>query len=86
MKSKAAKWFIDNTAIIIEPDSNSVISQSKVVGVFNAYIAIELAEQDAELRLRKKAHKIIKEMMEGVFKGYMPQDIADEFSKKLSEE
>ena len=49
-------------------------------------IAIELAEQDAELRLRKKAHKIIKEMMEGVFQGNMPQNIADEFSQKLNEE
>lgn len=85
MKSERAKRFIDDTSIIIEPDSNRVISQSTVVGIFNAYIAIELAEQDAELRLRKKAHKIIKEMMEGVFQGNMPQNIADEFSQKLSE-
>ena len=48
--------------------------------------AVELAEQEAEERMRAKAHKIIKEMMEGVFQGNMPQNIADEFSQKLNEE
>ena len=49
-------------------------------------MAINIAEQDAEMRMREKAHKIIKEMMEGVFQGNMPQNIADEFSQKLNEE
>ena len=48
--------------------------------------AVELAEQEAEERMREKAHKIIKEMMEGVFQGNMPQNIADEFIQKLNEE
>lgn len=86
MKSERAKRFIDDMSINIEANGNRVISKSTVVGIWNAYIAIELAEQDAELRLRKKAHKIIKEMMEGVFQGNMPQNIADEFIQKLNEE
>lgn len=43
------------------------------------------AEQEAEERIRAKAHKIVKEMMEGVFQGNMPQNIADEFIQKLNE-
>ena len=34
--------------------------------------------------MRAKAHKIVKEMMGGIFQGDMPQKIADEFSQKLS--
>jgi DUF438 domain-containing protein len=48
--------------------------------------AAGLAERETEGRMREKAHKIIKEMMEGVFQGNMPQNIADEFSQKLNEE
>lgn len=48
--------------------------------------AAGLAEWETEERMREKAHKIIKEMMEGVFQGNMPQNIADEFSQKLNEE
>ena len=72
MKSERAKRFIDDTSIIIEADGNRVISQSTVVGIWNVYMAINIAEQDAEERMRTKAHKIIKEMMEGVFQGNMP--------------
>lgn len=52
----------------------------------NAERAVELAEQEAEERMRDKAHRIIKEMMTGVFQGDMPQKIADEFIQKLNEE
>lgn len=45
----------------------------------------EIAEKEAEERMREKAHKIVKEMMEGVFQGNMPQNIADEFIQKLNE-
>ena len=38
-----------------------------------------------EITRREKAHKIVKEMMEGVFQGNMPQNIADEFIQKLNE-
>lgn len=48
--------------------------------------AVELAEQEAEERMREKTHKIVKEMMDGVFNGDMPQKIADEFIQKLNEE
>lgn len=84
MKSERAKRFIDDLSITIEADGNRVISQSTVVGIWDVYMAINIAEQDVEMRMREKAHKIIKEMMEGIFQGDMPQKIADEFSQKLS--
>lgn len=46
----------------------------------------EIAELEAEERMRAKAHKIVKEMMGGIFQGDMPQNIADEFIQKLSNE
>ena len=79
MKSERAKKYIDNDAIVMR-------NGDRMVDASTAYMAIELAEQDAEMRMREKAHKIIKEMMEGVFQGYMPQNIADEFIQKLTEE
>lgn len=79
MKSERAKKYIDNDAIVMR-------NGDRMVDASTAYMAIELAEQDAEERMREKAHKIIKEMMEGVFQGNMPQNIADEFSQKLNEE
>lgn len=79
MKSEIAKKYIDNDAIVMR-------NGDRMVDASTAYMAIELAEQDAEMRMREKAHKIIKEMMEGVFQGNMPQNIADEFSQKLNEE
>lgn len=45
----------------------------------------EVAEQEAEERIYRKAHNIIKEMMDGIFRGDMPQKIADEFIRKLNE-
>ena len=59
-------------SVTIEADGNRVISQSTVVGIWDVYIAINIAEQEAEERMREKAHKIIKEMMEGVFKAICP--------------
>ena len=79
MKSERAKKYIDNDAIVMR-------NGDRMVDASTAYMAIELSEQDAEMRMREKAHKIIKEMMEGVFQGNMPQNIADEFSQKLNEE
>lgn len=35
--------------------------------------AVELAEQEAEERMRTRAHKIILEMMMGIFQGDMPE-------------
>ena len=79
MKSERAKKYIDNDAIVMR-------NGDRMVDASTAYMAIELAEQDVEMRMREKAQKIIKEMMEGVFQGNMPQNIADEFSQKLNEE
>lgn len=79
MKSERAKKYIDNDAIVMR-------NGDRMVDASTAYMAIELAEQDVEMRMREKAHKIIKEMMEGVFQGNMPQNIADEFIQKLNEE
>lgn len=79
MKSERAKKYIDNDAIVMR-------NGDRMVDASTAYMAIELAERETEERMREKAHKIIKEMMEGVFQGNMPQNIADEFSQKLNEE
>lgn len=51
----------------------------------SAQKAVEIAEREAEERMRAKAHKIVKEMMGGIFQGDMPQKIADEFIQKLNE-
>ena len=79
MKSERAKKYIDNDAIVMR-------NGDRMVDASTSYMAIELAEQDAEMRMRAKAHKIVKEMMGGIFQGDMPQNIADEFSQKLNEE
>lgn len=79
MKSERAKKYIDNDAIVMR-------NGDRMVDTSTAYMAIELAEQDAEMRMREKAHKIIKEMMEGIFQGNMPQKIADEFIQKLTDD
>lgn len=78
MKSERAKKYIDNDAIVMR-------NGDRMVDASTAYMAIELAEQDAEMRMREKAHKIILDMMTGIFHGDMPRKIADEFIQKLAE-
>lgn len=85
MKSKRAKQYllnIETKTTLMYPN----FREGCDLKMAEAKRAVELAEQDAEERMRDKAHKIIKEMMEGVFQGNMPQNIADEFSQKLNEE
>ena len=85
MKSERAKQYllnIETEATVMYPN----FREGCDLKMAEAKRAVELAEQDAEMRMREKAHKIIKEMMEGVFQGNMPQNIADEFSQKLNEE
>lgn len=85
MKSEKAKQYllnIETEATLMYPN----FREGCDLKMAEAKRAVELAEQDAEMRMRTKAHKIIKEMMEGVFQGNMPQNIADEFSQKLNEE
>lgn len=79
MKSERAKKYIDNDAIVMR-------NGDRMVDASTAYMAIELAEQDAEQRIREKAHKIVKEMIGGIFQGDMPQKIADEFIQKLNDD
>ena len=83
MKSEKAKEFIDGCMVHLTVEmSDHAKWQFREVMTHSA----ELAEWETEERMREKAHKIIKEMMEGVFQGNMPQNIADEFSQKLNEE
>lgn len=78
MKSEIAEKYIDNDTITMR-------NGDRMVDASTAYIAIELAEQEAEDRIRTKAHKVIREMMGGIFQGDMPQRIADEFIRKLND-
>ena len=91
MKSERAKRFIDDTSIIIEADGNRVISKSTVVDIWNVYMAINIAEQEAETRMRIKAFKAYclgcayyenGECTEGADRC----DIRDEFIKAMNEE
>lgn len=87
MKSKEAKEFIDKT---VDVYGNYMSDNEK--GGFHLVLerivdmAVQEAEQEAEQRMRAKAHKIVKEMMGGIFQGDMPQKIADEFIQKLNDE
>lgn len=56
------------------------------VPLMEAGRAVELAEQETEERVQEKAHKIILDMMTGIFHGDMPRKIADEFIQKLTSE
>lgn len=79
MKSEKAKSFIDNDAIQMN-------NGDRMIDASTAYTAVELAEQEAEERMQTKAHKIILDMMTGIFHGNMPQKIADEFIQKLTDD
>lgn len=83
MKSKEAKEFIDGCM-----DHLTVEMTDHAKWQLRAAMtrAAELAEQDTEQLMRAKAHKIVKEMMGGIFQGDMPQKIADEFIQKLNDE
>lgn len=85
MKSRKAIYFLDRKSpVIVHPVSKSVTYYS--LSRYDAERAVELAEQEAEERMREKAHKIVKEMMTGIFHGNMPQKIADEFIQKLTDD
>ncbi len=80
MESKKARELIDKYAIGNSRDAAPSLLKR------TAILCVELAEQEAEERMQEKAHKIVKEMMGGIFQGDMPQKIADEFIQKLNEE
>lgn len=84
MKSEKAKAIICEGDFYIYIDGKA-FHERRVMMKKDAIKAVELAEQEAEERMREKAHRIIKEMMESIFHGDTPRKIADEFSKKLNE-
>ena len=79
MKSERANKYIDNDTIEFR-------NGDRMVDASTAYIAVELAEQEAEERILNKVHKTFMEMMTGLFHGEMPQTLADEFIQKLTED
>lgn len=78
MKSEKAKEYITHATCTAQEYAERFGGRELVVSRWDVSTAIELAEQEAEERMRAKAHKIIKEMMEGIFQGNMPQKIADD--------
>ena len=87
MKSEKARQELEDGSWKVEVDceGEEFDLPYHAVRVDVAQYAVELAEQEAEERIYRKAHNIIKEMMDGIFKGDMPQKIADEFIRKLNE-
>lgn len=81
MKSEKAKEFIDGCINNLTAElADHAKWQIRTAMTHTA----DLAEQETEERMKSKAFRIIKEMMEAVFKGDMPQKIADEFIQKLT--
>lgn len=82
MKSEKAKEFIDRCINNLTAElADHAKWQIRTAMTHSA----DLAERETEERMTSKAFRIIKEMMEAVFKGDMPQKIADEFIQKLTE-
>lgn len=78
MKSKRAKELIEKYAIGNSRDATPFLFKRTAIR------CVELAEQEAEELMQEKAHKIILDMMTGIFHGDMPRKIADEFIQKLA--
>ena len=83
MKSEKVREYLKRTAM--SPNSPLAQDEGFVWGDTSVIEAVELAEQETEERMRTKAHKIILDMMTGIFHGDMPRNIADEFIQKLAE-
>ncbi|WP_302581103.1 hypothetical protein [Alistipes shahii] len=86
MKSEKAKEYITHATCTAQEYAERFGGRELVVSRWDVSTAIELAEQDAEMRMQTKAHKIILDMMTGIFHGNMPQKIADEFIQKLTDD
>ncbi|WP_298025892.1 MULTISPECIES: hypothetical protein [Bacteroidales] len=78
MKSERAKKYIDNDAIVMH-------NGDRMVDASTAYMAIELAEQEAEARMRRKAIEAFDDMW---FSGFEPdyEYHRENFIKKLNAE
>lgn len=83
MKSEKAKKFIDGCI-------NNLAAGLADYAKWQIRTAMthtaDLAEREAEEWMQTKAHKIVKEMMTGIFQGDMPRKIADEFIQKLNDD
>lgn len=86
MKSKKARFLIRKGEFTYIGYAGCKYTDNRAISKNAALDAVKIAEQEAEERMREKAHKIVKEMMGGIFQGDMPQKIADEFIQKLNEE
>ena len=86
MKSQIAKEYITSATCTAQEYAERFGGRELVVSRWDVSTAIELAEQEAEERMQTKAHKIILDMMTGIFHGDMPKKIANEFIQKLIEE
>ena len=88
MKSEKARQELEDGSWKVEVgyEGEDVDLPYHAVRVDVAQYAVELAEQEAEERMQTKAHKIILDMMTGIFHGNMPQKIADEFIQKLTDD
>jgi hypothetical protein len=86
MKSEKAKEYITHATCTAQEYAERFGGRELVVSRWDVSTAIELAEQEAEERMQTKAHKIILDMMTGIFHGNMPQKIADEFIQKLTDD
>lgn len=86
MKSEKAKEYITSATCTAQEYAERFGGRELVVSRWDVSTAIELAEEEAEERMREKAHKIILDMMTGIFHGDMPKKIANEFIQKLIEE
>lgn len=86
MKSKKARFLIRKGEFTYIGYAGCKYTDNRAISKNAALDAVKIAEQEAEERMREKAHKIVKEMMGGIFQGDMPQKIADEFIQKLTEE
>lgn len=80
MKSEKAKALIEKYTIGSSRDAAPSLLKK------TAILCIEVAEKEAEERVQEKAHKIILDMMTGIFHGDIPRKIADKFIQKLVEE
>lgn len=83
MKSEKAKEFIDESMTHLVCEMSDHAKWQLRASMTHAAV---LAEQEAEERVRTKAHRIVKEMMSGIFHGDMPRKIADEFIQKMNDD
>ncbi|WP_302998195.1 hypothetical protein [uncultured Alistipes sp.] len=86
MKSKKARSIIRKGDFTYIGYNGCRYRDERAIEKSAALEAIKIAEQEIEEHIQAKAHKIILDMMTGIFHGDMPRKIADEFIQKLTED